>query len=124
METLASEVMSHCHREGFQGVGIVAPDPSRQGEFMRWWTERGFHGEMSYLARPEALERRADPSQLCQQGLQWDGGSWHRGLAVLPIRVAALGGLLMDVGQRRVWEGTGLALLAPRGGHDLARRIE
>jgi len=27
---------------------------------MRWWTAQGFHGEMGYLARPDALDRRGD----------------------------------------------------------------
>jgi epoxyqueuosine reductase len=45
---------------GFQQVGICAPEPSETMEFYRWWTGEGLHGEMAYLARPDAVARRED----------------------------------------------------------------
>jgi epoxyqueuosine reductase len=60
MERFASEILSRCHLEGFERTGICAPDPSGHGEFLRWWTEQGFHGSMNYMARSDALDRRTD----------------------------------------------------------------
>jgi epoxyqueuosine reductase len=60
MDRLSAEIRSHGHGMGFQLVGIAAPGPSGHAEFLRSWTERGFHGEMGYLARPDALDRRGD----------------------------------------------------------------
>jgi epoxyqueuosine reductase len=51
----------HATELGFALVGIARPDPSAHAAFFRGWLERGAHGEMSYLARPDAVARRADP---------------------------------------------------------------
>jgi epoxyqueuosine reductase len=45
---------------GFSLVGVAAPDTSHHGDFYRAWLERGAHGDMSYLARPDAVARRED----------------------------------------------------------------
>jgi epoxyqueuosine reductase len=45
---------------GFALVGIARPDPSAHLEFYRGWLAAGRHGEMAYLARADAVERRAD----------------------------------------------------------------
>lgn len=41
-------------------MGIATTDPSAHGTFFKEWLGRGFHGEMAYLARPDAVARRGD----------------------------------------------------------------
>src|SRR5688572_24283505 len=45
---------------GFDVVGITAAAPSSHAGFYREWIAAGRHGEMHYLARPDAVERRVD----------------------------------------------------------------
>ncbi|MDT8367761.1 MAG: tRNA epoxyqueuosine(34) reductase QueG [Longimicrobiales bacterium] len=45
---------------GLIGFGIARPDPSRHGEFLDAWLAAGYEGEMGWLARPDAVARRAD----------------------------------------------------------------
>ena len=63
----ASETRELLHElardEGFEMAGVVRPDPSNHGAHLRRWLEEGYHGEMEYLARADALERRDDPSR-------------------------------------------------------------
>ena len=65
----AKDVVEEAHRLGFDLVSIVYP--RRPSTFDRYqsWLESGFHGEMSYLARPDATAKRADLS-LLQPGLR------------------------------------------------------
>jgi epoxyqueuosine reductase len=49
---------------GFSLSGWVsAAHPPHYGQFAAW-VAQGFHGEMAYLARPDTLEKRADPRLL------------------------------------------------------------
>ncbi len=41
-------------------MGIATTHPSAHGKFFKEWVDRGFHGEMAYLARPDAVARRGD----------------------------------------------------------------
>ncbi|MFW6079884.1 MAG: tRNA epoxyqueuosine(34) reductase QueG, partial [Gemmatimonadota bacterium] len=54
-------VRTAASRLGFDRVGIAPVRPSDHGEFYRRWLGAGRHGEMSYLARPDAVARRLDP---------------------------------------------------------------
>ena len=45
---------------GFHRVGITTPDATAHMPFYRDWLAEGRHGEMGYLARPDAVSRRAD----------------------------------------------------------------
>jgi len=47
---------------GFDAVGIAPVRPSDCGEVYRDWVAAGRHGEMAYLAREDAVEKRADPA--------------------------------------------------------------
>ena len=47
--------------EGFEMAGVVRPEPSEHGDYLRQWLDQGYHGEMEYLARSDAVERREDP---------------------------------------------------------------
>ncbi len=60
MDHLVRDLRSEASRLGFQGVGICSPEASSRMIFFRDWIDRGFHGEMAYLARPDAVARRGD----------------------------------------------------------------
>jgi epoxyqueuosine reductase len=46
---------------GFGLVGVATPEATTHLPFLRAWIDNGFHGEMAYLARPDALQRREGP---------------------------------------------------------------
>jgi epoxyqueuosine reductase len=48
---------------GFERAGIAALRPSEHGAVYRGWLDAGRHGEMHYLARPDAVTKRLDPQQ-------------------------------------------------------------
>ena len=45
---------------GFQMAGVVSLERSGHMSHFRRWIAAGLHGEMAYLARPDAVSRRAD----------------------------------------------------------------
>ena len=45
---------------GFSLVGVTGPDASDHMSMYRRWVAQGRHGEMGYLAREDAIERRGD----------------------------------------------------------------
>jgi len=57
---LARDLEAEARAAGFHLSGIAAPHPSEHSGVMLRWIERGLHGEMTYLARPDALARRSD----------------------------------------------------------------
>ena len=57
---LAAGVKTDALELGFDLVGIASPEPSAHLPFYERWLSKGRHGEMAYLARPDALARRAD----------------------------------------------------------------
>jgi epoxyqueuosine reductase len=60
--TVESRLKAKAAELGFALVGIAGPELSRHTAFYRAWIERGAHGEMAYLERPDAVSRRADLS--------------------------------------------------------------
>lgn len=64
MKRLTDEVKREARRVGFDLVGIAAPDPSRHAARYRDWLAAGCHADMGYLARPDAVDKRADPRVL------------------------------------------------------------
>jgi epoxyqueuosine reductase len=46
---------------GFDAVGIAPAEPSAHAEHYARWVAEGHHGEMAYLAREDAVAKRADP---------------------------------------------------------------
>jgi len=47
---------------GFELVGIAPAERPPHADFYLDWLERGYHGEMAYLAREDAVRRRLDPA--------------------------------------------------------------
>lgn len=58
--TLRARVLREAGVLGLERVGVARADASDQMAFYRAWLEEGHHGEMGYLARPDAVARRAD----------------------------------------------------------------
>jgi len=61
-DDLKRSLKEEAHSVGFTLVGVASPEPTDHLPFYRTWLERGLHGGMAYLARDDAVERRADLS--------------------------------------------------------------
>jgi epoxyqueuosine reductase len=48
---------------GFELVGIAPAGRPTHADYYLNWLESGYHGEMAYLARPDAVARRLNPSE-------------------------------------------------------------
>jgi len=59
-KTLAERIKHKGREIGFDLVGVAAAGPAQSHARYTDWLSRGHHGEMSYLARPDAVARRAD----------------------------------------------------------------
>ncbi|MGD8278030.1 MAG: tRNA epoxyqueuosine(34) reductase QueG [Gemmatimonadota bacterium] len=57
----ASSICEAATRLGFDAVGITPLHESEHADFLRDWLGRGFHGDMEWLARPDAVVARTDP---------------------------------------------------------------
>jgi epoxyqueuosine reductase len=57
---LADWIQGEAHRVGFDLVGIAPATPAATVTQYQRWLENGFHGEMAYLARAEAITKRED----------------------------------------------------------------
>ena len=57
VEGLAREV-------GLDLVGVVPAQPARTFERYEEWLAAGHHGEMAYMARADAVEKRRDPARI------------------------------------------------------------
>lgn len=64
MDQLTSEVKKQAQRIGFEVAGVADPHPSRYAAAYQSWLARGFHAEMGYMARPDAIEKRVNPGAL------------------------------------------------------------
>ncbi len=49
---------------GFDLVGVAPVRPTPRIEAYHAWLAHGYHGEMGYLARPDRVERREDPTKI------------------------------------------------------------
>ncbi len=52
---------------GFDLFGVTTPDPPEHFTVYARWLDAGRHGEMGYLAREDAQQRRADPRRILPQ---------------------------------------------------------
>lgn len=57
-------IRARAHEMGFEAVGFAPVHPSEHADVLRRWLDAGMHGEMAYLAREDAVEKRADPGVL------------------------------------------------------------
>lgn len=63
-ERLSISIKQRAADLGFDLVGIVAAKPGRRLAAYHRWLANRFHGEMTYLARSDRLERRANLNQI------------------------------------------------------------
>jgi epoxyqueuosine reductase len=61
---LSARVKARARDLGFDAVGIAPLGPSAHGDAYQRWIADGMHGEMDYLARPDAVAKRLDPDVL------------------------------------------------------------
>ncbi len=59
---LAARLKARALELGFERAGIARLGPSAHADFFRAWLDAGYHGDMAYLARPDAGARRLDPT--------------------------------------------------------------
>jgi epoxyqueuosine reductase len=63
MNRLTTQLTERAHQLGFDRVGVTPADPPpRDLAAYRAWLDRGDHAGMGYMARPDRVERRADPT--------------------------------------------------------------
>ena len=63
MNRLTTQLTDRARQLGFDRVGITPADPpQRDLAAYRAWLDRGDHAGMGYMARPDRVERRADPT--------------------------------------------------------------
>ena len=63
-QELSGRIRAKALEMGFDAVGIAPLGASAQGEAYARWVAEGMHGEMGYLAREDAVAKRAEPSLL------------------------------------------------------------
>jgi len=61
---LAATIRSWAQELGFDSVGVAPVGESAHAEAYRRWVAAGYAGEMAYLTRPDAVEKRTDPRVL------------------------------------------------------------
>lgn len=64
-----SDLKEEAARLGFDLCGVALPGPSDYDLKFHRWLERGYHADMSYLSRPDAVAKRAD-IRLVLQGVR------------------------------------------------------
>ena len=64
---LTQRIKTQAHALGFDKVGITPATTSHHVTFFKKWLARGFAGEMTYLARPDAIAKRGDPRLIMPQ---------------------------------------------------------
>ncbi|HET7233767.1 MAG TPA: tRNA epoxyqueuosine(34) reductase QueG [Longimicrobium sp.] len=64
LAALSARIRNRAREMGFDAVGIAPVHPSADGDAYERWIGEGMHGEMAYLSRPDAVEKRRDPAVL------------------------------------------------------------
>jgi epoxyqueuosine reductase len=62
--TLAQRIRAQAHELGFDLAEIAPAGPMTTVDRYQAWLEAGYHGEMAYLARPEAVAKRGDLARI------------------------------------------------------------
>jgi epoxyqueuosine reductase len=61
---LGDQIFLRARELGLDLVGIGPAHPQSVGDRYAAWLAKGYHGEMAYLARPDAVAARGDPARL------------------------------------------------------------
>jgi epoxyqueuosine reductase len=69
--TFTGQIKEQAHALGFDLAGIAPAEPSAYAAFYARWLASGYHGTMTYLARPDAVARRVDPQALLPGARTW-----------------------------------------------------
>ena len=85
--SLTQRICDRARDLGFDLAGVVPAHPVPHLDAYHSWLAQGYHGEMGYMARPDRVERRADPTRLIPGvrsivcvGLNYYPGAWPAGL--------------------------------------------
>ena len=62
MDAIRAQLEAKASELGFSLVGVTEVASSQHMEFYRAWLASGNHGDMTYLAREDAIARRSEPS--------------------------------------------------------------
>jgi epoxyqueuosine reductase len=62
MDALTDAIKAEALRLGFDLVGVAPVRPSDHARLYNEWIKAGRHGEMAYLARPDAVRNRLEPN--------------------------------------------------------------
>ena len=62
--SLSDRIRARALEMGFDAVGIAPVGPSAHADRYRAWLDADMHGEMTYLAREDAVAKRLDPEHL------------------------------------------------------------
>ncbi len=60
---IAARIKEYARTLGFTATAIVPARPGEHSRYYAEWIAAGYHAEMGYLARPDAIARRADLSR-------------------------------------------------------------
>jgi epoxyqueuosine reductase len=63
-ESLSARIRERARELGFDAVGIAPLGPSEHAPAYARWAESGHAGEMGYLTRADAVQKRADPERV------------------------------------------------------------
>jgi epoxyqueuosine reductase len=63
IDTLVARLGERARSLGFAAIGVARPERSEHIETYRGWVESGRHADMEYLARGDAMVRRAVPGE-------------------------------------------------------------
>ena len=61
---LTEQICTGARDLGFDLVGVTSAYPPPRIGAYRTWIDRGYHGEMGYMARPDRVERRENPGRI------------------------------------------------------------
>ncbi|MEX2143634.1 MAG: tRNA epoxyqueuosine(34) reductase QueG [Anaerolineales bacterium] len=61
---LTQQIKAKAQELGFSLVGVTSAQPPEHMDKYRKWLAAGYHGDMAYLAKERALQRRADPRNI------------------------------------------------------------
>ncbi len=62
MNALADALQNQARQLGFDTVGLIPAQPGKRLDAYLRWIDRGYHGEMGYMARPDRVARRQNPA--------------------------------------------------------------